>query len=68
MPVIAAGGAAEHHVREADPSNSAAAIYGLEAGTHDTFVGMRAVGQLGARCVYCCTRQVPVLQLYNFWN
>ena len=33
----------------------------LKAGSHEAFVGTRAVGQLGAGCVYCCTRQVPVL-------
>ena len=33
----------------------------LDEVPHETFVGTRAVGQLGARCIYCRTRQVPVL-------
>ena len=41
---------------------SAAVIGGLQEGCHEAFVAMRAVGQLGAGCVYCCTRQVPVLR------
>ncbi len=36
-------------------------LLSLNVWPHETFVGTRAVGQLGARCVYCRTRQVPVL-------
>ena len=35
----------------------------FKAGSDDTFVGMRAVGQRGAGCVYCCTHQVPATSL-----
>jgi hypothetical protein len=49
-------------------ASSATLIGSLRVGRHETFVGMRAVGQLGARCVCCCTRQVPVLRpgLFQF--
>ena len=40
----------------------------MEAGTHDTFVGMRAVGQLGAGWICCLTLQVPVLAPFAFGN
>ncbi len=39
-------------------------LLSLKVGPHETFVGMRAVGQLGARCIYCRTYQVPVLPPY----
>ena len=35
------------------------AVAQFRFGPHNTFVGMRAVGQLGTRCICCSTLQVP---------